>query len=496
LDTGSFDLVIANGTVVTESGRHRMDLGIRGGRFAAIAGSAGGREDDVSGGDPPVAADLEAGALRRDAAEVIDAGGNLVLPGLIDVHTHFGLTSGDLVTSDDFYSGTVAAASGGVTTVIDFATPSPGQTVAEAVARRKREASRSVIDYGLHGVIIEPPAADEVGALVDDGITSFKLYLTYEARRLMASDATLAGTLSAAGKAGGLAGVHAEDNGMVNQAIAKLIGAGKTGLPFFAVSRPSGAESAAIARACRMAGEAGAPLYVFHLSTAAGLDEIRRARARGVRVWAETCPHYLTLTDEAYDRTDGHKFVMNPPLRRREDVEALWMGLAGHEIQVVSSDHCPFPLAAKARGIASFLDAPAGIGGTELILTVLLSEGVARGRLTLERVVQVTSADPARLFGLHRRKGRIDLSADADLTIVDPNQEWTVGPGELHSRCDYTPYEGLRAKGRVVMTLARGRVIYRDGEFVGRAGGGHFLRRGKTQPPGPNPNAEPRAHLS
>ncbi len=468
-----FDVVIANGTVVTPAGRRRIDLGIRDGRVAAMAGSG-----------LSIPSGLAAGDLARSAEEFIDAGGKLVLPGLIDVHTHFGLTSGDLHTSDDFYSGTVAAACGGVTTVIDFATPRPGRTVAQAVTERQREASRSVIDYSFHGVLIEPPMVDEVGALAEDGITSFKLYMTYKARDLMASDTTLAKSLDAAGKVGGLAGVHAEDDRMVDEAVAKLKGAKQTAMPFFAAGRPPGAESLAIARACRMAEEAKAPLYVFHLSTAVGLYEIRRARARGVRVWAETCPHYLTLTDEVYAGGDGYGFVMNPPLRKREDVEALWAGLAGHEIQVVSSDHCPFPLAAKARGAASFLDAPAGIGGTELILTVLLSEGVAKGRISLERTVQVTSADPARLFGLYRRKGHVGRLADADFVIVDPDREWTVGPGELHSLCDWTPYEGLRAHGRVVLTMARGRVVYRNGEFVGQAGAGRFLRRRRTRPPG------------
>jgi dihydropyrimidinase len=173
---------------------------------------------------------------------------------------------------------------------------------------------------------------------------------------------------------------------------------------------------------------------------------------------------------------------MNPPLRKRADVEALWTGLAGHEIQVVSSDHCPFPVAAKARGAGSFFDAPPGIGGTELILTVLLSEGVAKGRLSLERLVQVTSADPARLFGLYPRKGRVAPLAHADFVIVDPDEEWTVGSGRLPSRCDYTPYEGLRARGRVALTMARGRVVYRNGEFVGQAGAGRFLRRRPTRP--------------
>ncbi|MHB8926419.1 MAG: dihydropyrimidinase [Bacillota bacterium] len=454
-----FDVVVRGGTVVTAAGRYRLDLGIRGGRVAALS------EDGGLAGGP----------------EVIDARGKLVLPGLIDVHTHFGLTSGDIATSDDFYSGSVAAACGGVTTFIDFATPTPGRTVAEAVDGRLREASGSVIDYSFHGVLIEPPAVEEVGALTERGITSFKLYMAYKARRLMAGEATLAGALAAAGKGGGLAGVHAEDNDLVDEATAKLRRARRTAMPHFAASRPAGAESVAIARACRTAEAAGAPLYVFHLSTAAGLAEIRRARARGVQVWAETCPHYLTLTDEVYGQADGYKFVINPPLRKREDVEALWKGLAGHEVQVVSSDHCPFPLAAKARGAAAFLEAPAGIGGTELILTVLLSEGVAKGRLSLERVVQVTSSDPARLFGLYPRKGHVGPGADADFVIVDPEAEWTIAPGELHSLGDHTPYDGLRAHGRVVLTMSHGRVICRDGEFVGQAGAGRFLKRGPTR---------------
>jgi dihydropyrimidinase len=470
------ETVIVNGTVITADGRQRVDIGIRADRIAVMT-----KLDQPFPADPG----------RDRTTAVIDAGGKLVLPGLIDVHTHFGLAFGQARTSDGFLSGTVAAASGGVTTVIDFATPTPRQAPAAAVARRKREASVAVIDYGLHAVLLEPPAAAgeastciarEISALAAGGIPSFKLYLTYRSRGLMASEATLAAALAAAVRAGGLVGVHAEDNDMVEEATAGLTRAGQTDPAFFAAGRPAAAEAAAIARACRLAGEAGAPLYIFHLSTAAGLDEIRRARAEGVLVWAETCPHYLIFTDEVYARDDGYRFMMNPPLRRREDVDALWTGLAGGEIQVVASDHCPFPRTVTAGGVGSFLDIPPGIGGTELILPLLLSEGVAKGRLSLPRLVEVTSTGPARLFGLYPRKGRLAPGAQADIVIVDPDEEWTIESGRLRSRGDQTPYEGRRVRGRVVLTMARGRVVYRDGEFVGRAGAGRFLRRGPAKP--------------
>ncbi|MHB8758256.1 MAG: dihydropyrimidinase [Bacillota bacterium] len=461
-----YDVVIRDGTVVSPFGSRRADVGVRNGRVAAVSADGLIKPGQFSM-DGPVAAD------------VIDARGKLVFPGLIDVHTHFGLTSGDMATSDDFYSGTVAAACGGVTTVIDFATPVPGGAVAEALADRIREASRAVVDYGFHGVLIEPVSVGEVPGLVRLGVTSFKLYLAYKARGLMADDATLAGALEAVRGSGGLVGVHAEDEAMVAAAAVELTKAGNTAMPFFAAARPAEAERAAIARACRLAERAGAALYIFHLSTAAGLEEIRQARLRGLQVWAETCPTYLTFTDEVYARPDGYKFAMNPPLRKPADVDALWAGLAEGQIQTVASDHCPFPLAAKARGAASFADVPAGVGGTELILTVLLSEGVAKGRLSPERLVQVTAANPAALFGLYAEKGRLGPGADADLVIVDPDAEWTVAPAELHSQGDYTPYEGLKARGRVVVTMARGRVVYRDGSFVGEAGAGHYVSRAK-----------------
>ncbi|HEY3315139.1 MAG TPA: dihydropyrimidinase [Bacillota bacterium] len=460
-----FDLVVRGGTVVGPEGRRRADVGIIGGKIAAVV--------EVGSVGPD-------GLGERDglgAREVVDAGGRLVFPGAIDAHVHFGLGSGDAATADDFESGSISAACGGVTTFIDFATPEPGQSAGAALsARMAQAAGRAAIDYGLHGVIVQPGHVDEAGELAVRGVSSFKLYLTYRTRGLMASDETLSRLLSETTRIGGLGGVHAEDNETIEATQAKFQRGARTTMADFAASRPVRAESEAIARACRLADAASAPLYVFHLSTAAGLAEIKRARAAGGTVFAETCPHYLLLTDEGYNRPDGYRFLMNPPLRGEADRAALWAALADGSVQVVSSDHCPFNEGQKAAAARSFVGAPAGIGGTELILATLLT-GAAQGRLSLERVVELTAANPARLFGLWPRKGRVAPGSDADLAIVDPDGEWTVARGELHSRCDHTVFEGLKARGRVTMTIARGRLIYRDGQFLGRPGAGRFLER-------------------
>lgn len=448
------DLVIKGGLVVTPAGTFAADVGIKGGKIAAIS--------DV---------------LPLVGEEVIEARGKWVLPGAIDVHTHFAHTSGGRFTSDDFFSGSLAAACGGVTAFVDFAIPRPGARVKDTLRERIEAAREAVIDHSFHGVMVDAETAEEAEELAQEGVTSFKLFMTYRADRIMAGDATLRAVLEASNQIGGLAGVHAENDDLVETLTARFLREGKTGMPYHALSRPSLAEREAVARACLLAEDACAPVYIFHLSSAAGLREAERARVRGVRVWVETCPHYLVFTEEVYQRPDAYKFLMSPPLRSPEDREALWRGLAEGSVQVVASDHCPYSLTDRLPAAESFRNAPPGVGGTEMLLTVLLSEGVAKGRLSLERVAQVVAWNPARIFGLWPQKGHLGPGADADLVVVDPGAEWVVRRDELHTRCDYSIYEGMKLRGRVVVTVARGQVIHREGEFLGQRGQGRYLHR-------------------
>jgi dihydropyrimidinase len=467
--TRPYDVVIGGGLVVTPRGTFHGDVGVRGESIAALA---------------------EGGGLA--GREVIDARGRMVFPGAVDAHTHFALEAGGGATADDFLGGSMAAAAGGVTTFLDFVTPSPGETSSAAFGARLAQAAPSVIDYGFHGTFLDGPSAqvpEEAARLAALGVTSFKLYMAYASRGLMASDRTLTAVFEAAGPLGALAGVHAESDDLVEGATERLRRAGRTGQADFPLSRPPEAEVEAVNRACRLAGAVAgsgaagaagaapvAPLYIFHLTTAAGLDAVRAARRAGVRVWVETCPHYLVFDEEVYRRDDAYRFLVCPPLRRRSDVEALWDGLAGGDIQVVSSDHCAWPARSRA-GAATFVGAPAGVGGTGMLWATLLSLGVRRGRLTPEDLARVLAWNPARIFGLWPRKGHLAPGADADIALVDPDLEWVAGRSGASPETQDGPYEGMRLRGRVVLTMARGTVVYRDGEFTGRPGHGRYVRR-------------------
>ena len=456
--------LVRNGRVVTASESFDADLYIDGGKIALV-----GR------------------GLSLPADTVIDASGCLVLPGGIDAHTHLDMPAGELTSADDFETGPRAAAFGGTTTVIDFATPEPGQSLLAALDTWRRKAEgQAVVDYGFHMALREvgeTTLAEMARLTRDEGVTSFKLYLAYPGV-LQVDDATFFRALLGARECGALPLVHAENGGVIDVLVRRALARGETAPRHHALTRPPDTEAEATARAIAMAAMAGAPLYVVHLTCAAALAHVTAARDRGLPVHAETCPQYLFLSIADYDRPgfDGAQYVMSPPLREAADQEALWRGLAGGDLQVVATDHCPFTLEDKARGRDDFSKIPNGAPGIETRMTLLWDGGVRAGRIDAQRFVELTSAAPARIFGLWPRKGTIAVGSDADLVVWDPERETRLSVETLHMRVDYNPYEGRVVRGGPAVVMSRGEVIVDRGEWKGRPGRGQFLKRSHGAP--------------
>jgi dihydropyrimidinase len=450
-----FDLVIVNGTLITTEATIQADLGIRGERIAAIG-------------------------TRLAGLEAIDATGMLVLPGAVDEHVHLQMPVGEFTSSDDFYTGTVAAAWGGTTSIVDFAEPRPGQPLLEALAQRRAEADGKVaVDYGLHMTLSrsDQDTLAQVAACIDAGASSFKLYMAYEGLRL--DDGGVLRALAALREHGGRALVHAENHDAIVYLTALALVEGRTGPENHPLTRPAVMEAEAIHRLLALAHTTGTPLVLAHLSCELGLQEVRQARARGQTVWVETCPQYLLLDEKEYRRPgfEGAKFVMAPPPRTAADRAALWAGLATREVETVGTDHCPFFYETqKTRGRDDFSRIPGGAPGIETRLALLYTYGVRTGRLTLQRWVEVCCTEPARRFGLTPVKGTLTVGADADVVIFDPERKVTLSYATLHQNVDYCPYEGWEVQGYPVTVLSRGEVIVRDGEFVGAQGRGRFLQ--------------------
>jgi dihydropyrimidinase len=452
-------LLIKGGTIVFGGVRNQADVLVQGDRIVNV--------------EP---------GIRADGSEIINAEGKYVLPGAIDVHTHMQLPVSGTVSSDDFFTGTRAAAFGGVTTIIDFATQSKGESLKETAARRRSEAEDKVcIDYSLHlGVTdLTDEILAEIPVMIDRGYPSFKLFMAYP--ELAVDDGELYAVLKTVSEAGGMVGVHAENMHLIRHFVRTLLTEGKAAAMYHEMSRPAFVEAEAVGRAIVLAAETKSNLYFFHLSTARGLTEIRKARKKGLPVYAETCPQYLLLNRNKYKEPDSiaARYVMSPPLRGEEDQSALWSGLADGSLQVVGSDHCPFRTEQKELGKASFDRIPNGGPGVETLLPLLLSEGVGKGRLALERLVEIVSTEPARLFGLYPRKGAVLAGSDADLVIIDPAKEFALSAETLHMNIDYSLYEGLVLKGYPVITVSKGKVICSEGRFFGAPGEGKFIARQK-----------------
>jgi dihydropyrimidinase len=455
-----FDTVIRNGTIVTATDTYLSDVGISNGKISVI------------GLDLPV----------ESAGKVIEARGMMVMPGGIDVHTHLDMPFGGTMSADDFESGTIAAAYGGTTTLIDFAIQYKGQTLRHAFDTWMKKADgKAVIDYAFHCIITDIAGAqlDEMKAFVREGVPTFKLFMAYPGV-FMLDDASIFKAMGAAANSGGMICMHAENGGAIDVIVQRALAEGKRAPKYHALTRPVTLEAEATSRAIALAEIAGTPVYIVHLSCNEALEKVREARDRGLRVYAETCPQYLYLSLENMDAPgfEGAKYVFTPPLREKWHQEKLWQGLAQDDLQVVSTDHCPFCMKEqKELGKDDFTKIPNGGPGIEHRLSLVYNGGVHGGKFSPNRFVQLVSTAPAKLFGLYPRKGTVAVGSDADLIVFDPNEEQIISVKTHHMRVDYSMFEGTRVKGATKTVLSRGRTIIDNGRFTGKAGTGEFLRR-------------------
>jgi dihydropyrimidinase len=422
-------------------------------------------------------------SLDIEADKVIDATGKLVIPGGIDPHTHMELPFGGTQSSDDFFTGTRAAAFGGTTTIIDFAVQNKGESLTQGVDKWHAKAdSKCAIDYGFHLITTEFEDGDEAEMyrVMDEGITSFKLFMAYPGV-FLADDATIFRAMSAAGERGGLICMHAENGIVINEIIKRFLKDGRTAPKYHALTRPTIAEAEGVHRAIAIAEMAESPVYIVHVSCTDALNKIREARDRGIPAFAETCPQYLFHSIEDYgDDFDGARYVMTPPLREKHNHSELWKGLRMDDLQVISTDHCPFCMKEqKELGKDDFSKIPNGGPGVENRMALIYNGGVVENRISLNRFVELTSTAAAKMFGLFPKKGTIAVGSDADIVIFDPNKEHTFGVDAEHMNVDYSSYEGWTVKGKVETVLSRGRVVIEKGEHLGKAGDGQFLKRGE-----------------
>jgi len=423
--------------------------------------------------------------LDNPADEVVDAKGLYILPGAIDPHTHISMPFMGTYAQDDYQSGTIAAACGGVTCVVDFDLQQKGESLLQAIERKKALAEgKAVVDYSLHPAVMDPRpevVAEIKKACQEYGTPSFKIFMVYDFR---VDDATMIKLLEETKKYGGLVQVHAENVYIIQHMNEVLAKEGKLEPFYHAVSRPNIAEEEAIGRAAKMVELTGSRIYIVHLSSKEGLWKVKEARDKGIDVYAETCPQYLVLDETRYKEPNwnGAKYVMSPPLRTKESNEALWMGLKGDDLQVVATDHCPFDFKGKKDmfGKDDYKKIPNGAPGIETLLMVVHSEGVAKGRISLERMVDVLSTGTAKMFGL-KEKGEIAVGKDADIVVFNPQQKFTITQSKLHMNVDYTPYEGMEITGMPSVVYARGKKVAqwngKQIEFVGEVGRGRFIKR-------------------
>jgi dihydropyrimidinase len=454
--------IIKNGTIVTAADTFKADLLIENEVISQIGQS-----------------------LSAVGAELIDANGCYVFPGGIDPHTHLDMPFGGTVTKDDYETGTIAAAFGGTTTIIDFCLTNKGKTLQSAIDTwHAKSKDKAVIDYGFHLQIVEmnENVLGELPQVIDkEGITSFKVFMAYK-NQFQADDETLFRTLIAAKDLGALVMVHAENGDVIDYLVKRALKEGKTDPIHHALTRPPEAEGEATGRAITLTGLANSQLYVVHVSCAESARKIAEARSNGLDIWGETCPQYLVL-DQSYlekPNFEGAKYVWSPPLREKWNQDVLWNALKTGQLQILGSDQCSFDfIGQKELGKDDFSKIPNGGPIIEDRVSILFSEGVKKGRITLNQFVDLTSTRAAKLFGLYPKKGTIAVGVDADLVIFDPAVERVISAETHHMAVDYNAFEGLKVTGEPVSVLSRGEYVIRDKKFVGKLGAGHYLKRAK-----------------
>lgn len=405
---------------------------------------------------------------------VIDAEGLLVLPGVVDAHTHIQLDTGIYQTADDWLTGTRTAAAGGVTTVVDFATQFPGETFAEAIANRHEEAAGAVIDYALHCMITEFPMGreEELKTLVDLGVPSFKIYTTYRPNYYM-DDATMLRLFEETVKVGGLVIVHAENDDIVSEATQHLVDTRQTVWRYHAQGRPAIAEQEAVNRVLFLAGVANSPVYIVHCTTARSVEMVRDAREAGQPAWCETCPQYLLLDERVYEGEHPEHYILQPPIREVGEPDKMWEMVSEGAVSVISTDSCDYTIAQKVE-YKEFVKTPGGLPGIETLLPLVYTYGVGGGHIELTDMVRMLCENPAKMFGLAPRKGVIQPGSHADVVLYDPGVEKTITHEDLHYLAGYNPYEGMRVQGEVHTTISRGEVVYQDGDICAEEGRGRF----------------------
>lgn len=453
------DYKIVNGTIVTATDTYRADVGIKSGKVIQIAKK-----------------------IKEPAKDVLDAKGLYVLPGAIDIHTHLDMPFMGSFSSDDFETWTMAAAFGGTTSLVDFAIQGKGMSLKGTLNTwMKKAEKKAVIDYGFHLAITDltDKVMAEIPEMVALGVPSFKCFLAYKGA-LMIDDGALYRILQKAKKAGALVMIHAENGDVLDILINDLLAQGKTEPKYHALSRPPEAEAEATGRGIAIAQMAGAPIYIVHLTCKEALAKVKEARDTGFPALAETCPQYLLKSYQNYLEPgfQGAKYVMSPPLRDKSNWDALWKALAYGDLQVVSTDHCPFNFKGqKDKGKKNFALIPNGAPGIEHRVMLLFHEGVNKKRIGLNRFVELVSTAPAKLFGLFPQKGTVAVGTDADLVLFDPKAPFKISAKTHHQNVDYTPYEGFKGKGVPKTVFSNGQIIVKDGKFMGKPGIGRFLKR-------------------
>lgn len=449
------DLIIKNGTIVSPTATFKADVCVDNGKIVAITADDG-----------------------TDADKVVDASGKMVLPGAIDAHTHLAMPFGGTISSDDYYAGTRAAACGGTTTVFDFILQDFGETMVDAIKRRDALcAPDAAVDYAFHVAVkdVSNGLIDTIEDAVNYGVSSFKVFMVYD---FGVTDGVFYKVLEKAKSCGAMISVHAENKQLIDVLTERYLSEGKTSAWYHYMSRPEFVEGEADIRAIQLAKSLDSKLYIVHLANKEGVQAVERARNEGYQIYAETCPQYLEFTSEVYKRADGRNFVCSPPMKGEESRLVLWEAIKKGLITTIATDHCPFQSYEKDWGKDDFTKIPNGCAGIENMYPYMLS-AANEGKITFNKAVELCSYNPAKIFGCDA-KGAIEVGKDADIVIYDPTKDFTITNDKMHSDCDHTIWEGIKVKGYPEATYSRGKLVFKDGEFLGERGWGKFIKRSSS----------------